>query len=69
MNSKTNFERVKEMSIDEMAESFVYELRIFILGDPKYMSTLDCTCYDTRELAIRHNKDFLSQEVEIETSQ
>lgn len=60
----TNYERIKNMSIEEMAEKSVYELRIFIMREPCYMSLLDGTCYLTKELAIEYNKNFLTKEVE-----
>ena len=50
------------MSVDELAEKAVYELRIFIMEEPSYMSLLDATCYSTRELAIEHNKCFLTSD-------
>lgn len=59
----TNFDRIKNMTIEEMAEKAVYELRIFIMAEPSYMSLIDGTCYSTKELAITHNKEFLGAEV------
>ena len=55
-------EKIRKMSVDELAEKAVYELRIFIMAEPSYMSLLDATCYSTRELAIEHNKVFLTSE-------
>ena len=57
----TNFDRIKNMSIEKIAENAVYELRtIAIVG---YMSLIDATCYSTKELAIKHNKIWLESEV------
>lgn len=57
-----NIEKIRKMSVDELAEKAVYELRIFIMAEPSYMSLLDATCYSTRELAIKHNKVFLTSD-------
>lgn len=57
----SNFDRLKNMSLEEIAENAVYELRtIAIVG---YMSLLDATVYSTKENAIKHNKEWLESEV------
>lgn len=57
----TRFEQIKSMSVDEMAESAVRYMQIFIRKGI-YMSLLDATAHDTKEQAITHNKKFLESE-------
>ena len=57
----TNFERIANMSADEMAEAAVKEMRIFIMADPFFMSQLDFTVHPSREAAVAHNKEWLAR--------
>ena len=59
----TNFERIVNMSADELAESAAKEMRIFIMADPVYMSLLDATIHPTKEAAVVYNKKQLESEV------
>ena len=56
----TNFERIKEMSLEEIAEAAVKEICISLAGERWQMSLLDATCYLTKEQAIAHNKKWLN---------
>lgn len=57
----TLFGKIKSMSINEMAESAVKHLQIFIMHNGYEMSLLDGTLHDTREKAIAHNKKLLKK--------
>lgn len=59
----TNFERIANMSADEIAEAVVKEMRLFIMADPCFMSLLDTTVHPTKEAAVAHNKEWLAREV------
>lgn len=61
--ASTNFERIKCMSLDEMAESAVKPTSISI-PDGFYRSLLDATIHPSKELAIAYNKKWLEQEGE-----
>lgn len=57
----TNFEKIKAMSIDEMAEKAVKFMKIMVRNGV-YVSLLDTTAHDTKEQAIVHNKKLLERE-------
>lgn len=57
----TNFERIKAMSIDEMAEKAVKFMKILVRNGC-YVSLFDTTAHDTKEQAITHNKKYLERE-------
>lgn len=58
----TNFDRIKNMTIEEMAEKATRQLLVNIRDDC-WFSMIDWTCYPTKELVITHNKEFLGAEV------
>lgn len=57
----TLFEKIKSMSIDEIAESAVKHLQIFIMHSGYEMSLIDGTLHDTKEKVIAHNKKILKR--------
>ena len=57
----TIFEKIKSMSIEEIAESAVKHVKFFILHPGYEMSLLDGTLHDTKEQAIAHNKKILKK--------
>ena len=56
----TLFEKIKSMSIEEMAEKAVKFMKIMVRNGC-YVSLLDTTVYDTKEQAIAHNKKILKK--------
>jgi hypothetical protein len=59
----TNFERIKGMSVEELAENAVTCVHISI-GCKYYMSLLNTIVHDTKETAIEYNKKWLESEAE-----
>lgn len=57
----TNYEKIKIMSIDEMAEKAVKFMKIMVRNGI-YVSLFDTTAHDTKEQAIAHNKEWLQKE-------
>lgn len=55
----TVFEKIKSMSFDEIAESAVKHIQIFIMHNGYEMSLIDGTLHDTKEKVIDHNKKIL----------
>ena len=57
----TNFEQIKSMTIDEMAENAIKFMKILVRNGC-YVSLLDTTAHDTKEQAVAHNKRILESE-------
>lgn len=60
----TNHDRIRGMSLNELAESAVKEMVVTVNGEKWFMSMLDCTCHLKREDAVAYNKVWLEREVQ-----
>lgn len=54
----TNYERIKNMSVEEMAEHSTRQMLKNIREDC-WLSMIDWSCYRTKEEVIKHNIDWL----------
>lgn len=62
-----NFEKIKAMSIDEMAEIFVTCINPYeVVADYEYLSTVLPSIYYDKELCIKETEEWLRKESEEE---
>ena len=60
MENISNYERIINMTMDEMALSGVKQLLVEVRNDC-WMSLFDWTCYSTKQETIEHNKKWLEK--------
>ena len=57
----TNYDRIMSMNLDELAESAVREITTLTIH--AWISLLTTAAFETKEAAIKYNKEWLKREV------